>query len=273
MKTKLFIRFFLPMVLLSTILFSCSEFNKALKEKDVDKKYAKAVEYYNAEEYHKSMALFEELIGLTRGTSRAEDTYYYYAMCHFYVKDYYLGNYYLNSFCKTFATSTKAESCLFNAAYCSYKLSPEFSLDQQDTKSAVDQFQLFLDTYPKSALRDSANHMIDFMNSKVERKTYENARLYYQTEKYKAAVTALTKFLQEYPGSSHAEEGRFLIVKSYFLFAEGSIEEKKLERYRSASESYLTFATAFPQSKWLDEAESYHKRSLKEIDKLTAGKK
>lgn len=273
MKTRFSIGSFLAMVLASIVLFSCSDFSKALKEKDVDKKYAKAIEYYNEGEYHKSMALLEELIGLTRGTSRAEDTYYYYAMSHFMVKDYYLGNYYLNTFCKTFANSPKAEACLFNAAYCSYKLSPEFSLDQQDTRSAVDQFQLFLDTYPKSALRDSANHMIEFMNSKVERKNYQNARLYYQTEKYKAAVTALTKFLQDYPGSPYAEEARFLIVKSYYLFAEGSIEEKKLERYRSASESYLTFATAFPQSKWLNEAESYHKRSLKEIDKLTAGKK
>jgi len=273
MKTRYSIGSLYMIVLLSAIFFSCSDFNKALKEKDLDKKYAKAVEYYNDGEYHKSMALFEELIGLTRGSSKAEDTYYYYAMSHFLVKDYYLGNYYLNSFCKTFSNSSRAEACLFNAAFCSYKLSPEFSLDQQDTKSAVDQFQLFLDTYPKSALRDSANHMIDYLNKKVEHKSYENARLYYQTEKYKAAVTAMTKFLQEYPSSTFAEEARFLIVKSYFLFAEGSIEEKKLERYRSASESYLTFATAFPQSKWLDEAEAYHKRSLKEIDKLTAGKK
>lgn len=273
MKISIYIRSFLAIALSSVVLFSCSEFNKALKEKDVDKKYAKAIEYYNSQEYHKSMALFEELIGLTRGSSKAEDTYYYYAMCHFLVKDYYLGNYYLNSFCKTFANSPRAEACLFNAAFCSYKLSPEFSLDQQDTRSAVDQFQLFLDTYPKSALRDSANHMIDYLNGKVEHKSYENARLYYQTEKYKAAVTALNKYIQDYPNSPYAEEARFLIVKSYFLFAEGSIEEKKLERYRSATESYLTFATAFPQSKWLDEAESYHKRSLKEIDKLTAGKK
>lgn len=252
------------------LVASCSEFSKVLKSDNPDYKYTKAMEYYQAKEYHKALALLEELIGLLRGTSKAEDVYYYYAQTHYYLKDYYLANYYFNSFYKTFTNSPRAEECLFNAAVCSSKLSPEYSLDQNDTRSSINEFQLFLDTYPRSVLRDSANKMIDQLSFKLEKKEYESVKLYFQTERYKAAVFAMERFLKDFPGSTFSEEVRYLMVKSYFLYAEGSIEEKKLERYRSSTESYLTFATAFPQSKWLKEAEVYYERSRREIEKLSS---
>ena len=66
-------------VLASALVFaSCSDYNKVLKSTDIEFKYSKAVEYYDSMEYFKSMPLFEELIGLTRGTQRSEDVYYYY---------------------------------------------------------------------------------------------------------------------------------------------------------------------------------------------------
>ncbi len=249
---------------------SCSEYNKVLKSTDIEYKYTKAVEYYNNREYYKSLPILEELIGLTRGSQRAEDVYYYYARSHFGVKDYYLGNYYLKSFTKTFSNSTRAEECLFLAAECSYQLSPSFSLDQTDTRNAIDEYQLFMDAYPNSNLRDSANHQVERLNLKLERKAYENAKIYAKTQRFKAASSALKDFLKDYPQSKYREEILYLVVLSNYLYAEGSIEEKKLERMRTASESYLTFATAFPQSKWLKEAEDYYRKSEKQIDRLTS---
>lgn len=261
----------------STILFilllfvaSCSEYNKVLKSTDIDYKYSMAVQYYDNKEYYKSLPILEELIGLTRGTQRAENVYYYYAKSHYGVKDYYLGNYYLKSFTKTFANSPKAEECLFLAAQCSYELSPTYSLDQTDTRNAIDEFQLFLDQYPNSNLRDSANHQVERLNKKLEIKAYENAKIYAKTLKYKAASASLKEFLKEYPQSEYREEILYLIVLSNYEYAEGSIDEKKLERMRAARESYLTFATAFPQSKWLKEAEGYYRKSEKQIERLTS---
>jgi len=52
--------------------------------------------------------------------------------------------------------------------------------------------------------------------------------------------------------------------------AEGSIDTKKLERYRETMESYITFVSAFPKSKFLDSAEDYYLKSEKMVAKLTA---
>jgi len=165
-------------------LAGCSEYNKVLKSTDIEYKYTKAVEYYNNDECHKSLPILEELIGLTRGSSRAEDVYFYYANSHYCVKDYYLANYYFKSFAKTFTNSPRAETCQFNAARCSYELSPTYSLDQTDTRNSIDEFQLFLDKFPNSNLRDSANKMINLLNSKLEIKAFENAAIFEKTGKY-----------------------------------------------------------------------------------------
>lgn len=275
MKVSLFLppvlmKIFYAILILALVLSSgCSEYNKVLKSTDIDYKYTKAVEYFNKEQYYRSLPLLEELIGLTRGTQLAEDVYYYYARSEYGAKDYYLANYYLKTFTKTFSNSPKAEECQFLAAECSFQLSPSSSLDQTDTKNAIDEYQLFLDKFPYSNLRDSANHQIQRLNEKLEQKDYEIAYQYAKTLRYKAAVFALKDFLKEYPDSKHKEEVMYLIVKCHYLYADGSVEEKKLERMRSTSESYLTFASAFPDSKWLKEAESYYEKSLKQVKNLT----
>ncbi len=251
---------------------ACSEYNKVLKSTDINYKYEKSVEYFNKEQYYKSLPLLEELIGLTRGTQLAENVQYYYARSQFGVKDYYMANYYLKTFNKTFSNSPKAEECLFLAAECSFQLSPSYSLDQTDTQNAINEFQLFLDKYPYSNLRDSANHQIERLNGKLERKDYEIAYQYAKTLRYKAATSAFKEFLKEYPASKYREEAMYMIVKCNYLLAEGSIEEKKLERMRAASESYLTFAAAFPGSKWIDDAKSYFEKSEKQIKELTENK-
>ncbi|MFN5620341.1 MAG: outer membrane protein assembly factor BamD [Flavobacteriales bacterium] len=260
---------FLFAALLLTI-GGCSEYNKVLKSTDIEYKYTKAIEYYNDESYYKALPILEELIGLTRGTQRAEDVYYYYAKSHFGVEDFYLANYYLKTFNKTFSNSPRSEECLFLAAECSYQLSPSYSLDQTDTRNAIDEYQLFLDKYPHSHLKDSANHQIDRLNFKLERKAFENASQFAKTLKYKAAVSALKDFLREYPASQYREEAMYLIVKCQYLLAEGSIEEKKLERMRAVGENYRTFAAAFPESAYLADAESYFRRSERQVEKLSS---
>jgi outer membrane protein assembly factor BamD len=266
MKKKLL--FFL---MAAVLLASCSEYSKVLKSTDIEYKYSKAVEYHNNEEYFKALPILDELITLTRGTQRAEDVYYYYAKCHFGVKDYYMANYFFKNFAKVWSHSARSEECLFLAAICSARLSPEPSLDQTDTKAALDEFQLFIDTYPNSTLRDSCNNMMRSLNVKLEEKNFEIAKLYERTEKWKSAGMALRGFLKEYPESRFKEEAMYLIVRSEFEYAERSIESKKLERYRSVLETYTTFASLFPESKWLREAEVYNLRSRKQVEKITSG--
>jgi outer membrane protein assembly factor BamD len=240
-----------------------------LKSTNIEEKYNYSIKCYNNQEYYKCLPIFEELIGVTRGTGRAEDVFYYYAKTHLAVEDYYLANYYFKSFSKTFSLSPRAEECQFLAAYCSQQVSPESSLDQTDTRNALDEYQLFLDKYPNSALRDSANKAMFKLNKKLEIKDVEITRQYVKTRQYQAAVSRIDRFFAEYPISAYREELLFLSVMSHFEFAKGSIEKKKIDRFRATIETYITFANLFPQSRYIKEAERYYEDSRTEVEKLT----
>jgi outer membrane protein assembly factor BamD len=251
------------------LLSACSEYNKILKSTNIEEKYNYALRCYNDKEYYKCLPILEELIGVTRGTGRAEDVFYYYAQTHMAVEDFYLANYYFKSFTKTFSLSPRSEECQFLAAYCSQQVSPESSLDQTDTRNAIDEYQLFLDKYPNSALRDSANKMVYRLNNKLEIKDVDITKQYVKTRQYQAAVSRINRFLQEYPMSSYKEELQYLAILSNYEFAKGSVDEKKIERYRATIETYITFANLFPQSRYIKDAERYYEESRSEVEKLT----
>ncbi len=261
-------KIFFTSLLIVLVSAGCSEYNKVLKSSDIQYKYDKGVEYFEDEKYYNALPIFEELIGLTRGTQMAEKVYYYHAQTNYYVGDYYLANYRLTNFTKSFSYSPLAEECLFLAAMCSYKLSPVFSLDQTDTKVAINEMQLFLDRYPETTLRDSCNKMIMQLNAKLERKSYEMAQLYEKTQYYKSAVIALEDAIVDYPTSPYREDMFFLMVKASFKYAERSIDEVKVERYNDCIEHYYKFVASYPQSDYLKTAESYFEESRKEIERL-----
>lgn len=258
------ILFFVVVVLLA----SCSSYNKLLKSSDVELKYQKAVEYYDKKEYSKALSLFDELGTLFRGSSRSEVVQYYIANCHYNLKDYYFAGYYFKNFAKTFPTSPLAEECTFRSAYCAYLNSPNPSLDQQDTNQAIEEFQIFLNRYPTTTLKDSANTMIDELRLKLETKAYGNAKLYYKTENYKSAVVSLKNMLREFPNSPHVEEIEFLLIESQYLLAMNSIETKKEQRFNDTVETYHKFVDSFQNSKYLKQAEKYYTSSIRELEKM-----
>ena len=110
--------------------------------------------------------------------------------------------------------------------------------------------------------------MIAGLRSKLENKSYEVAKLYEKTGYYRAAVIALQNGLKEFPDTRYREEMMFLTVKSQYSLAVNSIDEKKLPRFEETTKFYYTFVAAFPQSKYLNDAEKIFNASLKEIDTL-----
>lgn len=250
------------------LLASCSEYSKVLKSTDVEYKYSKAVEYYEKGDYSKALSLFDELGTLFRGSERSQEIHYYIANSHFALEDYYFAAYYYKNFTKTYPRSERAEECLFKTAYCSYLNSPASNLDQTDTDKAIEEFQLFLNRYPDSSLKDSTNAMIGELRLKLEEKAFNNAKLYYLTEDYKSATVALQNMLEDFPDSPHREEIEFLIVKSSYLLAINSIDSKKEERLNETIEHYHKFVDSFQDSEFIKKAEDYYAGALRELDKM-----
>jgi outer membrane protein assembly factor BamD len=247
--------------------FTIGRYNKIVKNGTLDEKYEAALKYFDKEDYTRALTLFEELMSVYRGTARGEEVHYYYAYCNYNVEDYLVAGYQFRNYTRIFPGGKHAEECAYMNAYCFYLNSPEYSLDQIDTKLAIKEFQNFVIKYPKSERIQKCNELIDELRSKLERKSYENAMLYYNMNDYRAGITSFINHNKDFPGNAHEEEFNYLIVKSYYLLALNSIESKKQERFKAAIESYAKFAETFPNSRYLKDAEMYQKSAVKSLEK------
>lgn len=252
-----------------TLFFTEScKFQKLLKSDDTSKKFEMAVKYFETEDYYRSLQLLEELVGFYRGTANAEKTYYYYAYCHYYQRDYLLANFHFKNFVTTFPTSKYAEESSYMSAYCLYLDSPDYFLDQSNTINAIRELQVFVNTYPKSTHVPECNDLIDKLRFKLEQKDFEIAKLYLKTENYKAAVTAFKNVIKEYPNSQFKEEVYYGIIEAYYYYATKSISSKKNERFQSSVDAYNVYHVIYPQGKFSKGAESIYKSASKEINKV-----
>ena len=260
--------YLLVITICSGAFLSCSEYNKVLKSTDTERKWEFAQASLDSNECFKALPLLEELVGLTRGTQRAEEVQYKYAEAQFCVGDYYLARYYFSTYAKTFPNSHLVEDVEFKSAICSYNLSPNSSLDQTETKSAIQELQLFMDKYPSSSLRDSASTMLDNLRDKLEIKSFENAALFHKIGQYKSATIALKNALKDFPDSQFREEMHFLILDSYYQYALQSTDRRKIERFNDATTAFHTFASRFPNSSYLSDAEYIYEQCVKSVENL-----
>jgi len=259
-------KFGLGLVLLTVIFTSCGDYNKILKSTDYEFKYKKAVEYYEDGEYVKAGTLFQELVNIYRGTTRADKVYYYYAKSMIGQKDYLMAGHYFKTLLDEFPTSDYAEEAQFMTGYCAYLLSPSPRLDQKVTHDAIDALQLYINLYPFSDRLTEANRLIDELRNKLIYKSYLNAKLYYDLDNYKAAVVALSNSLIDYPDSKYREELMYMLLKSKYLLAMNSIKEKQEQRLSNALDEYFSFVDEYPDSKYKKEVEKFYETTAKMLN-------
>lgn len=234
---------------------SCGDYQKVVKSTDYEYKLKKAKEYYENKEYSRSSQLYQELVNIYRGTSRADQIYYFLAKSCYGQRDYVLASHYFRQMLKEFPRSEYNEEAQFMIGYCYYLDSPTARLDQKTTQEAIDALQLFINIFPGSAKVAEANKLIDEMREKLVYKSYLSGRLYYDLADYRAAVISLTNSIKEYPDSKYREELMYYLLKAKYLLGENSIDEKKRERLNSALDEYFTFSDEFPASKYRKEAD------------------
>ena len=246
----IFMRLNRILVLLTAVIISsaCSKYQKVLKSTDLDYKYEMAVGYFNEESYNKAYPIFDELLTLYRGTQKAAEVYYYFAYTNYHLKDYILAAYHFKNFQKTFPNHEKAAECSFMVGYCYYLESPRYSLDQSYTYKAINELQLFVNTHADSERLIECNKLISDLREKLEFKSFEMAKQYYDMEYYQAAVVAFSNTLNDFPDTEFREEVMYMRFIAAYKLANNSIESKKLQRFIESKTAYLEFIENYPES-------------------------
>lgn len=254
--------------LILLVAVGCSKFRKIEKSEDWRVKYEAAITYYEKEDYYRASVLFDQILPIVRGLPEGERVQFYLGYCQYHDKNYLFAAEYFKTFYETYGRSTSAEEARYMYAHSLYLSSPGPNLDQTESINAMASMQDFVNRYPASSFREKATETIIAIQSKLDKKGFDNAKHYYRIRSFKAAITALENFTKNFPDSKHVEEAEFLVIDAQYRLAVQSITAKQKERFQSVVDHYKIFIDKYPNSEYLREAEKMYADSLEQLNRL-----
>lgn len=227
-----------------------------------------AEQYYVKKKYNYAQQLFDAAMPYYKGKTEFEDIYYKYAYCAYYQKDYMNAENLFKNYLEAFPSNSKVEEVSYMRAFCYYKQSPKPSLDQTSTVKAMEMMRTFISLFPNSTRTKEATEIIDICRNKLEEKERSAAELYFNVGQYRAAGVAYNSLINNYPDSEKGDEYKLMVIKSFYKFAQLSVDERKVERFEQVISECNDFFDRFPESKLMKEVEQYQTLSQNNIKNL-----
>lgn len=254
------------MIVFAALTFTaCSrEQEKAMKSADKDYILKVANEKFAKKKWRDALSLYDRLSNLVAGTDDYPNVLYNQAYANYYDKAYRIAGAQFKSFTVNFSKDPRKEETAYMSALCYYQGSMEYNLDQSSTKSAINELQDFLNTYPDSEKSKNINSLIDELSYKLEFKAYENARQYYKMGDYKAAYVTFENVLDEYPSTKLKPQIYDYILKSKYELAMNSVYDLKEERLKNAIAFSKTVEKEYPNTELSKTAISLKEKLAKE---------
>ncbi len=169
-----------------------------------EQRLAYSIQLYNQEDYEEAVKEFEAIILQYPGSSIVDDAQYYLAMTRFQRGEYILAAYQFSKLIKGMPSSEFVAISQYMLANSYYKLSPNYTLDQQYTKKAIEEFQVFIDFFPLNEKVADAEAKIKELNDKMAKKEYESARIYDKMEYSLAALKYYDSVTEIYHDTQYA---------------------------------------------------------------------
>ncbi len=252
-------------IILAALLgVSCaSQYDALLASNDVDAKYKAAFEYFEKGRYQKAAALFESMSLLTERTRRADTVQFYWGLSNYRGRDFYTAETNFERFLNEFPGSPFASQAEFLHVNCLYKSTLRYELDQTPTYKALTALNQYLAKHIESVNADACRRMIDDLEERLDKKAFENARLYYKMEDYKAARVALRNVLKDDSDNRYREDILYYTAMASYKFASLSVSSKQKERFLVFTDDYLNFIGEYPESSYRKELDALYEKVKK----------
>ena len=237
-----------------------SQYDIMLESNDVDAKYAAAFNYFNQGRYSRSAALFESLALLTNGTERDDTVQFYWALSNYSNGLYSDAETNFKNFLDRYPRSPFADNAEFLRVDCLYKATLRYELDQSPTYTAISAISEYILDHPDGANADICRHMLEDLEARLDKKAFENARLYYKMEDYKASRVAFKNILKDDSDNIYREDILYYAAMSSYNYAAMSVKAKQKERYLTFIDDYLNFIGEYPESDYRKELDSLYEK-------------
>ncbi len=248
----------------------CSPFNKLLKLNDSEQMYHAAINYYHDGDFQHALQLFEELAPRYASTMRSDTIMYYTGCCFYKQGDFHTSGRIFDEYRSTYGRSPLLEDVEYMHAMGYYFSSPQPSRDQTTTLQAIRAIGEYMERYPSSPKMGICEMRLEELKNKLYDKSFINARTYYKTGRYKAAIIAFENALAEFPDTPHREEILFLTLDASYRLADNSLASLQVDRFLDTMDAYYNFISEFPESKHAKAAERMQRAAKRFLAKHNA---
>lgn len=247
---------FITYLLFVTLLLSTScagYYEAARKSNDMDYKYEAAKKFFSEKKFKKAADIYEDLVLLSQGTPIEDTVNFYTGLSKYRYGDLIAAEASFDKFITEFPRSPFTGEAKFLRINCLFNSTYRYELDQTPTHKAMVVIGEFLYDNPQSEYYEKCNEMLKTLQERLDKKSFEGAKLYYTMEDYLAAHTALKNVIKENADNVYREEVLYYTAMASYKYAENSVVEKQKERYMNFSDDYYNFVGEFPESKHMKE--------------------
>jgi outer membrane protein assembly factor BamD len=258
MKAKLLASILLGLALvLAALVSGCGP--KAPKAVlDAEDQYLLGKGEFDKGHWEKAVVELQKLVFNYPGAAFIDSAQYLLGMAYFNQKEYPSAILEFDKILYSYPTSPLADDAAFMVAKSDFEMSPRAELDPTHTQKALDGARRFLEDYPESDRTEEAEELLNECRTKLAKKAYQSANLYYKRGQYESALLYLKHVLNDFHDTEWFKLAQFKTAEVFH----------KQKEYEKARQEYEKFLQDYPDDKLAKKA----KKRLKQIpDKSNQG--
>jgi outer membrane protein assembly factor BamD len=180
--------------------------------------YAKA--RFDKRDFSKAKNYFLLTVVNNPGNILIEKAQYYLAETYYNLKEYILAVEEYEKLIRSLPQSPFVDDARYKIGMSYYKLSPGYALDQEYTYKAITHFQLFLEEYPNSELKETVEKQLSECRLKLAKKRYKTGELYRKMGYLRAALISFEAVLESFYDTEYADDALFWKGECHYRMGE-----------------------------------------------------
>ena len=205
-----------------------------------DSQFKEALRLLEKEKFISAQDILNRLAIRASHTDIGDNIQYHLGESYFLNEEYQLAIIEYDKLVRRMGFSPLVKQARWRICECYVAMSPKYYLDQISSKKAIEKIQEFLEDYPFSEQKESANNTVQEVRNKLGKKAYETGILYIKLGAYDSAILAFEQILENYYDTEYVPQAHLGIIRSY----SGMEKVNKVEEYYQSYKHVLPEDTA-----------------------------
>ena len=230
--------------------------NKLRANLTTEERLAYAMQLFQKKNYFDARTQFRIVTLNAPGSTIVDQAQYYLGECHYEMDEFITAAAEYEKLLRLYPQSEYLDDAQYKLGMCYFRLSPKADLDQKYTWRAIEEFQRFLDDFPRSDLKDEVVEKLNATRNKLAKKEYGVADLYRRMAYYEAALVYFDEVINRFYDTKYYEPALFhkaeiLVKLDRYDEAKGTLsllfEKYRQERERAQSSNAAAGAPKYEQ--------------------------